>query len=77
MFSFYLMNSYLYLRGVKTFCFCLDLTTIGENIMKAKNKFFEEADKQSTDKKGGCGCSSNSCSEYEEEIEISDTKVSK
>ncbi|MBQ8481157.1 MAG: hypothetical protein IJ532_01325 [Alphaproteobacteria bacterium] len=45
--------------------------------MKAKNKFFEEDDKKSTDKKGSCGCSSNTCSEYEEDIEVSDTKISK
>jgi len=45
--------------------------------MKARNKFFAEDTKKSTDKKGGCGCSSSSCSEYEEDIEISDTKVGK
>lgn len=46
--------------------------------MKAKNKFFNESEKSSTGGKSGCGCSSKSCagsSEYEEEIEISDTKV--
>ncbi len=46
-------------------------------MMKVKNKFFAESDKKSTDKKGGCGCSSNTCSEYEEEVEISNTKVNK
>lgn len=42
--------------------------------MKAKNKFFEE---KSSSGKGGCGCSSDSCSEFEEEIKVSDTKIKK
>lgn len=43
--------------------------------MKVKNKFFAE---KSSGGKGGCGCSSNSCSEFEEEdIEVSDNKIKK
>ena len=45
--------------------------------MKVKNKFFEESGKNSNDSKGGCGCSSKGCSEYEEEVEVSDTKIKK
>lgn len=43
--------------------------------MKVKNEFFAE---KSSGGKGGCGCSSDSCSEFEEEeIEVSGTKVKK
>lgn len=45
--------------------------------MKVKNKFFEESEKSSTNSKEGCGCSSKGCSEYEEDIKVSDTKIKK
>jgi len=45
--------------------------------MKSRNKFFEESEQKSSGGKGGCGCSSNGCAEFEEDVEISDTKIKK
>lgn len=44
--------------------------------MKVRNKFFAE---KSSGGKGSCGCSSGSCSEFEEEedIEVSGSKIKK